>query len=318
MPLGAHGSRAKFYWIEEVTEGTSPGGNWAQFPAFSLDIDAVPGLQADSILSANTTRNAADAYQSVARVEGTAVVPADTVHVGWWMNWLLGDPTTTGTNPNYTHVFKSGGTSLPTRSIEKAFPDIGRYEIAAGVRVNTMSLDFAPDGAAQLTFGLLCLTGTHAGSSGAGTPVVTPSTRFHRTQGSISYNGTALPGATAGSLRFSNGMAAVPTVGSGVGIGGIDAYGEATGGGSVTLRFANHTQEAAARALTAVAITYKLTINANTSLEFHYPRCFLEPTSAAVSGPGGITRSYNFIASHDSTDNSLLRVTLKNQVASYA
>jgi hypothetical protein len=53
-------------------------------------------------------------------------------------------------------------------------------------------------------------------------------------------------------------------------------------------------------------------------VEFHYPRVFLEPTGAAVEGPGGISRNYNFIAADDSSDASLLKVTLKNQTASYS
>lgn len=310
------GAAARFYMGAETLEGTAPGGNWDQFPAFELDIDAVTGLQSDSILSSNARRNAADPYQSVARVEGRAVVPLESVHLGRWLNMLFGAPATTGSGP-YTHVFKSGGSTFTTRSIEKAFPTIGRYEIASGVRANTMEISIAPDGAAQMNIGLLCLSGAHAGSSGAGTPVVTTYTRFHQTQGAISYNGSALAGVTAGTFRFSNGLAAVPTVGSGLGIGGID-LGECTGGGSITLRFQNHTQEAVARALTAVTLTQTYTISADLNLALHYARVFLEPTSAAVSGPGGITRTYNFIAADDSSDAALLKVTLENAVASYA
>lgn len=316
MPLGAQGARAKFYWIEEATEGTAPGGNWAQFPAFSLNIGAAPGLQADSVLSANARRNAADPYQSVARVEGAAVVPLESVHFGWWLNLLFGDPSTSGAGP-YVHVFKSGGSTLVTRAIEKAFPDAGRYEVATGVRANTLEIGISPDGAAQATIGLLCLAETHAGSSAAGTPVVTTFTRFHQTQGAISYNGSALAGVTAGTFRFSNGMQPVPTVGSALGIGGID-LGECTGGGSITLRFANHTQEAAARALTAVALKQVYTISASVSLELEYPRVFLEPTSVAVEGPGGITRTYNFIAADDSSAASLFTITYENAVTAYA
>jgi hypothetical protein len=311
------GSAAKFYMGAETLEGTAPGGNWNQFPAFELDIDAVPGLQADSLLSANARRNAADPYQSVARVEGRAVVPLESVHLGRWLAMLFGAPTTVGSSAPYTHTFKSGGSTFVTRSIEKAFPTITRYEVASGVRANTLEISISPDGSGRASIGLLCLSGAHAGSSAAGTPAVTTFTRFHQTQGAITYNGSALAGVTAGTFRYSNGLAAVPTVGSGLGIGGID-LGEATGGGSITLRFANHTQEAAARALTAVALVQTFTVSASLSLELHYPRVFLEPTSVAVTGPGGLTRDYNFIAADDSSDASLMKVVYENAVASYA
>lgn len=315
MPLGAQGAAARFYWVQEVTDGVAPGGDWAQFPAFLLQVGATPGLQSDTILSANARRNAADPYQSVARVEGSARVPIDTVHFGHWLRMMLGSPTTTGTT-NKTHVFKSGGNTLPSRSIEKAFTDINRYERALGVRANSMEVSIAPDGAGQATIGLMCLSETLAASSGAGTPTITTFSRFNQVQGSISRGGAALGGVTGGTIRFSNGMEAVPTVGSALGIGGID-FGECTGGGSITARFADHTLETAARAGTPASVTYTLTIDANTSVEFHYPRCMLEPTSAAVEGPTGISRTYNFIASDDATDASLLRVTYKNAVAAY-
>lgn len=315
MPLGAQGAAARFYWVQEATDGVAPGGDWAQFPAFLLQVGATPGLQSDTILSANARRNAADPYQSVARVEGSARVPIDTVHFGHWLRMMLGSPTTTGTT-NKTHVFKSGGNTLPSRSIEKAFTDINRYERALGVRANSLEVSIAPDGAGQATIGLMCLSETLAASSGAGTPTITTFSRFNQVQGSISRAGAALGGVTGGTIRFSNGMEAVPTVGSALGIGGID-FGECTGGGSITARFADHTLETAARAGTPSSVTFTLTIDANTSVEFHYPRCMLEPTSAAVEGPTGISRTYNFIASDDSTDASLLRVTYKNLVAAY-
>lgn len=317
MPLGAQGAAARFYWAQEVTEGTAPGGNWQQFPAFALNIDAVTGLQMDSLLSANARRNSADPFQTVARVEGSVRVPLDTVHFGRWLSLLLGAPVTTGSAPNYTHTFKSGGNTLPSRSVEKAFPDITRFERALGMRANTMEVAIAPDGAAEASIGLLCLSSALASTSVAGTPVVTTFTRFQRIQGTISRGGSPLGAVTGGSLRYGNGMVAVPTVGSGTGIGGID-FGEATGGGNITARFADHALETAARANTPASITFLMTIDANTSLEFHYPRAFLQPTSVAVDGPGGISRSYDFMAADDATDASLLRVILKNQTASYA
>ena len=315
MPLGAQGAAARFYWVQEVTEGVAPGGDWAQFPAFVLQVGATPGLQSDTILSANARRNAADPYQSVARVEGSARVPLDTVHFGHWLRMLLGAPTTTGTT-NRTHVFKSGGNVLPSRSIEKAFTDINRFERALGVRANSMEVSIAPDGAGQATIGLMCLSETLAASSGAGTPTITTFSRFNQVQGSISRAGTALGGVTGGTIRFSNGMEAVPTVGSALGIGGID-FGECTGGGSITARFADHTLETAARNGTPASVTFTLTIDANTSVEFHYPRVMLEPTSVSIEGPTGLSRTYNFTASDDATDASLLRVTYKNAVAAY-
>jgi hypothetical protein len=315
MSLGAVGSRARFYWKEESVAGTAPAGDWDQFPAFSLRVGTAPSLNADSILSSGTTRDAADPYQGVARVEGQAVVPVDTVHFGKWLQWMMGDATSSGST-NFTHVFKSGAATLTTRAIEKAFLDLTRYEVAAGARANGFEIGVGPDGSAQATVPIMCLSEALAGSSAAGTPVVTAYTRFFATQGSISRAGSALAGVTAGTIRFSNGFTPVPTIGSGTGIGGIDA-GESTGGGSITARFASHTLRTASIANTAASISFAYTIDANTSVTFLYPRCFLEPITTAVEGPSGITQQFNFTAAFDASEACLLKVTLKNQVAAY-
>jgi hypothetical protein len=206
----------------------------------------------------------------------------------------------------------------PTQdAAELAFPDITRFERALGVRAGSLELGIGPDGASVATIALMCLSEVPpAGASAAGTPIVTPFTRFSAVQGSISRGGAALGGVTGGTIRMNGGLSPTPTVGAGTGIGGID-LGEVVGGGALTVRFANHALETEARAQTPAAVTYTLAIDANTSVEFHYPRAFLRPTSQIVDGPGGITRSYDFIAADDGADQSLLRVTLKNQVATY-
>lgn len=316
MALGAHGSRFRAYWKEESAEGTAPSGDWDQFPVFTpFRIGANPTLNADTILSSGTTRDAADPYSGVARVEGSATVPIDTVHFGKWLQWLMGDASSSGST-NYTHTFKSGAATLPTRSIEKAFLDITRYELVSGARANGFEISTSPDGAAQAVISLMCLTETLGSSSSAGTPTVTTYTRFHAPQGSIKRGGSALAGVTAGTVRFSNGLTPVPTVGSGTGIGGID-YGESTGGGQITARFASHALRTAAIDGTFASIEYLLTIDSNTSLSLLYPRCRLEPTDTAIEGPGGITQSFNFIASYDSSETCLLKATYKNQTAAY-
>ena len=40
-------------------------------------------------------------YKTVA---GSVVVPVDLINIGYWLQMLLGDPTTTGADP-YTHVY---------------------------------------------------------------------------------------------------------------------------------------------------------------------------------------------------------------------
>lgn len=316
MPVGAQGSAFKLYGKVEATEGTAPTGNWDQFPCFSFGLTATQDLQQDNVLSSGTTRDAGDPLYGLIRVEGTTRVPIETVHFGRWLKLLMGNPTTTGTT-NYTHTFKSGATSLPSFSFEKAFPDITRYEVVKGVRANTLQVSMTPDGAAAATVGLMGLSETTGSSSGAGTPVVTSYTRFHAVNGSISKGGSALAAVTAGEFTISNDMEMVPAIRSDYAMEGID-FGQSGASGTLTLRFKDHTLRTDASNRTAVALAYALTIDANTSVTFNFPRAFLAAQGNPIEGPRGVSQQFRFVAAWDTTAATAVSVVYKNAVASYA
>lgn len=316
MPVGAQGSAFKLYSIQEVTENTAPAGNWAQMPCFSFGLGADQELSADEILSANVNRDAADPFYGKVSVSGPARVPLDTVHFGKWLRMLFGAPTSTGTT-NYTHIFKSGSSTLPSQSFEKAFTDITRFERFLGSRANTLDVGISDTGGADATIGLLGMQEITAGASGAGTPVVTSFARFQRPSGAVKLAGATLAAVTGGTLRYSNDMAAVDdTIRSDDQVEGID-LGQTKGSGEVQLRFKDHTQVDLAIAKTAVSIEYLLTSNANLSISFLFPRAFLQRKGRAVEGPRGMSQTLPFIAAYDPTAACTLQVTLKNQIATY-
>lgn len=316
MPVGAQGSAFKLYGKVESVEGTAPTGNWDQFPCFSFGLTATQDLQQDNVLSSGTTRDAGDPLFGLIRVEGSTRVPIETVHFGRWLKLLMGNPTTTGTS-NYTHTFKSGATSLPSFSFEKAFPDITRYEVVKGVRANTLQVSMTPDGAAAATIGLMGLSETTGSSSGAGTPVVTGYTRFHNVNGSISKGGSALAAVTAGEFTVTNDMEMVPAIRSDYAMEGID-FGQSGASGTLTLRFKDHTLRTDANNRTAVALAYALTIDANTSVTFNFPRAFLAAQGNPIEGPRGVSQQFRFVAAWDTTAATAVSVVYKNAVASYA
>ena len=316
MPVGAQGSAFKLYGKVEAVEGTAPTGNWDQFPCFSFGLTATQDLQQDNVLSSGTTRDAGDPLFGLIRVEGTTRVPIETVHFGRWLKLLMGNPTTTGTT-NYTHTFKSGATSLPSFSFEKAFPDITRYEVVKGVRANTLQVSMTPDGAAAATVGLMGLSETTGSSSGAGTPVVTSYNRFHAVNGSISKGGSALAAVTAGEFTISNDMEMVPAIRSDYAMEGID-FGQSGASGTLTLRFKDHTLRTDANNRTSVALAYALTIDANTSVTFNFPRAFLAAQGNPIEGPRGVSQQFRFVAAWDTTAATAVSVVYKNAVASYA
>jgi hypothetical protein len=274
-------------------------------------------MGSDVLLSSSALRSAADPFQNIARVTGGARVPLELVHIGRWLRLAMGAPTTTAAAPNYTHVFKDGSISLPSASIERAYTDKARYHLFNGVRVNTIGVTIAPEGSADATLGLLALKETRSGASVAGTPTVTPFTRFQRTTGALRRDAVAMASVTGGSFSFNNGMEGVATVSTVPGVEGID-FGQSVAEGSVDVRYDSDTLDSLASAFTPCALDYTLTINANASIVFEFPRVFLSKAAAPVRGPMGITASHRFRAAYDTTAACLMRVTLKNQTTAYA
>lgn len=316
MPVGAQGSAFKLYGKIETTEGTAPTGNWDQFPCFSMALTATQDMTQDNVLSSGTTRDAADPFYGLIKIEGSAKVPVDTVHFGRWLRLLMGNPTTTGAT-NYTHTFKTGATTLPSFSFEKAFPDITRYEVAKGVRANTLQVSMAPDGSSVADIGLMGLSEAIGASTGAGTPVVTAYTRFHNVNGSITKGGSPLAAVTAGEFTITNDMEMVPAIRSDFAMEGID-FGQSSASGTITLRFKDHTMRTDATNRTPVALAYALTIDSNTSVTFNFPRAFLASQGNPVEGPRGISQAFRFMAAYDGTATTAVSVVYKNTTASYS
>lgn len=316
MALRARGSRFKLYGLTETTYGTAASGNFDQLPCFSFALGGVQPLQADNVLSGSTSRDSTDPMQDTLTVAGNAVVPIDLENFGHWLYMLFGAATVTGTT-DYTHTWKSGVATLPSKSFEKALTDSGVYFDNLGVKANTLALNFAPQGAAQATIGLIGQDETYSGSSSAGTPTFAGITRFHQHQGSISVGGSPLANVVAASLNFSNTLEGVRTIRSDLKIEGVDE-GVATLDGKITCRFTDTTLISYADAFTTVNLALGYTISANKSLTFTLPQTFLDRNSPPVNGPGGVQVDYNVRAAFNVSAGCMLEVVLKNQVAAYA
>lgn len=315
--MTALGSNFRLRMRPETTPGTLATGNYDQVPCFSLDLSPRQDLQQDAILSATSNRDSADPYYGLVRVQGQAVVPLDTVHIGRWLRLLLGAPTTTGTNPNFIHTYQSGSATLPSNSVEKAYTDITRFEQVAGVRAGSMAISLTPDGSAQATIGLMGLAETAAASTGAGTPTVTTFSRFFNVQGSISRGGANLGLVTAAEFEFSNNMEMLATVRNDYRMEDIEE-GLASATGTVTMRFPDHTIYSAAAADGAPAsIAVAWTINASTSITFTFGRTFLSKDGAPIEGPRGISQRFRFVAGPHAT-TGVMQAVLRNAVTSYA
>jgi hypothetical protein len=313
----AIGANSKIHMAVETVYGTPPGGNWRLMPIVNFDLGAEqPFIDAD-VIGLATNRDVAPPFRGIVTVQGQAEVPVDLEFIGDWLRLLLGPPTTTGTAPDFQHVFVSGASSLPSNSIEQAMPDVPNYAVSSGVRADTWQIDFSPSGAATATFNLIAQGATRSNTSSAGTPTTRDYTAFNKAQGIIRRNNNALAQITGGQLNFSNGIEIVQTIRDDYRIEGADP-GLSRATGQVTSRFADTTLLDDAINNTAIALEFEYRISATRRLTITLHKTYLALAKTPIQGPQGIEASFDFRCAFDSGVGRMMTVTLRNAVASYA
>lgn len=310
----AKGSRAQVALGFETTYGTPPAaGKFWRMPFVREDVGGVRGLLASNLLGYG--RDRLDPVLDGETVDGGMTIPLDVRAIGVWLKGLLGNPVTTGTGP-YTHVFKSGGVSLPSLSIEIGMPEVPTYHMVKGARVGSFALDMRPKGLIDATVALMAKGETKAATTAVGTPVEHAIKRFSAFNGSAKKDGVAIANITAASINFSNGLEMVETIRNDGEIEDIDP-GMVELGGSVTVRYASTDLMDQAQAGTALALEFEYRIGASETLKITAHRVFLPKPKVSIEGPNGISVEYEWQAARDSGQAVAATFTLVNDVASY-
>ncbi|MDT8333842.1 phage tail tube protein [Roseomonas gilardii] len=310
----AIGANSRLLMIPEVTYGTAPGGNWRRVPFLSCGLGAEQPLLDAGVIGLGGNRDPAAPFFDTVTVEGDVVVPVDLINTGHWLRLLLEAPTTTGTNPNYTHTFGSGAATLPSQAIEIGYPDVPSYDVCTGIRADALEIDFSPTGPATAAIKLIAQGSSRSGSSSGGTPVAAAYTAFHKAQGSISRAGSALAQVNGARLSYSNSVEAVRTIRADRKIEGADP-GIARATGQITARFADTTLLTQAQNGTAAEFAFAFTIDANRSLTFTLHEVYLALAKTPIEGPAGVEASFEFRAAYNATATRMMTAVLKNQQA---
>lgn len=304
----------------ESTYGTPvASGSYIKVPFVSNDLGSSQPLETSDILTGRRDASTPD-YGDI-DVAGNIVVPVDRSTFGHWLKALLGAPTTTSTagSAPYTHVFTSGGSSLPSLTVERGHPERSRYLQQPGARVNSMELTFARGNSMNATLGLIAQGENVLNASAAGTPTDETGavTRFSGYQAAIKQGGSQLAAVVSGTLNYNNGLEPIRTMRNDRKIDGID-LGTAAASGQLVTRWADNTLLDLAAAGTAITLEFSLTIDANTFLTFYMGEVYLSRPGLPVSGPGGIQITYDWQAAYKASDGEMMTVTLKNTKSSYA
>ncbi len=90
----SYGSSATLCALKESSYGTKPTGNWEKFTFISADLSAEQGLITSELLGQG--REPGAPLRDVIKDEGNIVVPVDVRDFGRWLQFLLGEPESTG------------------------------------------------------------------------------------------------------------------------------------------------------------------------------------------------------------------------------
>jgi hypothetical protein len=145
-----------------------------------------------NLITPATITGRADAVapaQGFTDVRGAVRVPVDQCAMGYWLQALLGAPTSTGVGSAYQHVFKVNSIQS-SFAYEKGFTDIAAYEKLTGVKVDGMSLTVGGDEELTASFDLIGADAAPAGTS-MSTRITTLSlSRFNQFDASMSEGGS--------------------------------------------------------------------------------------------------------------------------------
>lgn len=309
------GASAKFMIRKESSYGTAGTGAFTQVPAYNFGLGAEQPLITPTVLGLSANRDPGDPIRDVVTVSGDIEVPVDANNLGFWLAMLLGAPTTTGT-ATATHVFKSGGTALPSYEVEHQHPSVPNYALHAGVLGGGVSLNFRPSGELRARIACVAQGATNA-TTAAGTATSRAYAPFGAFDLSVQRNGSALGTVAEATLNFSNAMEPIRSIRSD---GKVDGFipGLTNVSGDLTVYHSDTVLLAQAAAGTSCSLALRAgTSTAAQYFEAFLGRLFLPVPKIVTPGPQGIRAVYSFQASYNSSDSTMFKATLINQVSAY-
>jgi Phage tail tube protein len=229
----AYGSSAHLLMKRETVYGQAATGNYIRMPFNRCNLGSEQGLIDDPVLGQG--RDPLAPLQDVITDEGDIVVPVDPRHLGLWLTGLFGDPDTTDNlDGSWDHEFASGGDDLPSYTIEVGMPKVPAFFRHAGVKLNSIALEFTRSGPAAATINAIAQGETRFGTTQGGTPTSLTFSRISQFQGSIKRAGNPVGNLTGGSVTYSNNLEKIETIRDDGLIEGAEANGEPTGGPAPT------------------------------------------------------------------------------------
>lgn len=263
------------------------------------------------------SRNASQSSLGRKSVDGSIVVPADYRAIGAWLKALFGDPTTSGSAAPYTHIYKVTD-NQPSFLLEKAFPDVIKFFLYHGCKLNTMKFSFGEDNEMTVELDILGSHRTIENAAYNDEATVLKKLPISQNHAYVKINNVESTIIKNGEFTLDGGLDGDQYVVGGGGVRGDIPEGIFQASGSLSALFKDTTIMGYADAGTTVSLEIGFVLGDNTSLKFLFPEVQVEPSDAPISGPAGVSFDFNWRAFHNSdSGNSVVVVTLKNDTGSY-
>lgn len=310
----AQGARAQMALAFETTYGVPPMGGYTQIPFASTTLGSEQPLQTSELLGYG--RDPQAPVKDAVTADGNIAVPIDAESFGFWLKGAFGAPVTTGDQAPFAHEFRSGSWALPSLSIETGMPEVPRYALYAGCKVDSVNWQMARSGLLTATVSVIAQGEEVSLSSSVGQPASVALKRFGHFNGSITRNGSNIGNVVSAELTYANNLDRIETIRADGKIDGADPSVAALTG-NIAVRFADQALVSQAINGEACELEFSYTLPTGESLTLTAHAVFLPRPRIEISGPQGVQATFDWQAASDPVLGRMCTVTLHNDREAY-
>ena len=309
----AQGARAQMALAFETTYGTPPASGFTRMPFASTTLGAEQPLLTSELLGYG--RDPLAPIKDAVTSDGDVVIPIDAASIGFWLKAAFGLPTTSGTTTK-THTFQSGNWNLPSFAIETGMPEVPRYAMYAGCKLDSLSWQMGRSGLLTGTARIIAQGETIATASAAGTLADLTLTRFGHFNGSIKRNGQPIGNVVTADISYANNLDRVETIRADGKIEGADPSIAALTG-NIVVRFADQTLVTQAINGEACTLEFEYAVTGGAGLKLTAHAVYLPRPRVEIPGPQGIQATFDWQAALAADPGRMCTVVLTNTIVGY-
>ena len=309
----AQGARAQMALAFETTYGTPPASGFTRMPFASTTLGAEQPLLASELLGYG--RDPLAPIKDAVTCDGDVVIPIDAASIGFWLKAAFGAATTSGTTTK-THTFQSGNWNLPSFAIETGMPEVPRYAMYAGCKLDSLSWQMGRSGLLTATARVIAQGETATTASTAGTLADLALTRFGHFNGSIKRNGQPIGNVVTADITYANNLDRVETIRADGKIEGADPSIAALTG-NIAVRFADQALVTQAINGEACTLEFEYAVASGAGLKLTAHAVYLPRPRVEIAGPQGIQATFDWQAAVAADPGRMCTVVLTNTIVGY-